>query len=220
MSRFRAVLLATSALASAGFAEQAQATVVSNDFVVLETLCGSSCSAPSLLSSSGSTTGPYTGSFTVENFSSNYQITGFDVGITPALGDGTTDPGWTATRALVDFGSGAVPAFVFNAVPSADIGPGGTLSGFYFWSQTAGSPVTIFATLNGIPTSCTTVTGTPGCDPPTGVPEPGTLSLLAMGLAVLGGLLWWRRQPVQSSPSDNSPPSLTDLGDGLGYASD
>jgi hypothetical protein len=178
MRKSQLSLLAATALASAAFAQQAQAIfVVVPNVTVFETC--TVCSSGSGLS----------GYFTIQN-NSPYYIIGLAVGNPQASGD-ASGLGWAAGIDFANsfgFGESAFTYFDKTSLTIA-IQPGGndllSTTDFTWSTASLASPDVIFGVdANGNQVSCISTTGV-ACDP-VGVPEPASLSIFAASLLGLG----------------------------------
>lgn len=126
-----------------------------------------------------------TGCFVLVN-NSDYAVTGFAVGNTDALSDGTTRTNWGADITSVNYGSGSEPSFEYFDEGGASANPlvDGSDGNFFYTTSATGSPFEVFANGPDGPVSCVGTTGG-ACLPASDTPEPGALSMLGARLAAL-----------------------------------
>jgi hypothetical protein len=132
------------------------------------------------------------GTFTLFNNTTNFVITGFEVGSGFPIADGTTRPNWLASLGN-DTTFGSVTgnnAFEFfdQGGPTPNFLGLGSDARFTFEEPNPASPFKVFVqNANGQTSSCTGTTGTSGCDVTlSSVPEPATMALFGVGLVGFG----------------------------------
>lgn len=130
------------------------------------------------------------GCFTFINNTTDYAVTGFDVGNNGPVADSTTRPNWAASITDVNYGSGPEASFAYADQGGSLSNPitQGSDSRFFYTTSLSGSPFRVTAVGPAGVATCVGSTSS-GCMLPT--PEPSALSVLSAAMLALG---WLRRR--------------------------